>query len=1055
MKFKNFLNVYILLVGVTFFVLFLSFRGDPNNKGDLISETFPEEANYLDVNWIKKMGWHKGSSLSPSEEHKTCFYFLATILGLLGGSSLLLGLYYLANPKRKLKKIEEALLASAKRYVDLANLLPGIVFEADREGNITFASQRAFEIMGYSPEDIEDGLNIFQFISSEHLPMAREMFKETLYEEKSNLRLNLQKKDGSLFPALIHTSPILRDGYPFGLRGVVVDITDLVKIQEDLMVSEKKAQELAKENEIIAEIGQIITSSIDINDIFEKFAEKARELINFDRIAINVIDHKNSTTTINYVWGPQIKEREEGKIIPLGGTGVEWVMKNRRSLVISEENREEIIKICPGLWPALQSGLKSMILTPMFSRDQVIGVLNIQSFGENSFIEKDLEVAERVSHRIAGAVANALLFEEHRKVEEALRSSEFKYRELVSSLPEVVFEADEAGNLLFVNERAFETFGYSRGDFEKGLNAFEMLAPEDCARAKEFYQKVMHGEKSGREYKLRRKDGSIFHGIIYAKPIIYNGIPSGLRGIIIDITDRKQLEEHLKESRERYRTLFENTGTAFVVIEEDMTISLANSKAEELTGYSREEISGKKKWTEFIVPEDLERLKEYHFMRRINPDLAPQSYETKFITKDGETKEILINIAMIPGTKTSIASILDITELKRKEREVSFLQEQFAQAQKMEAVGRLAGGIAHDFNNSLTLIKISAQMAQMELKEGDSLRERINTIIAATDRSANLARQLLAFSRKQIMEMKVIDLNLLIKDLDKMLHRVIGEDIELIYELAEDLHKVKVDPGQIEQVILNLTLNSRDAMPQGGKLIIETANTQLDEDYARSHLETKVGKYVMLSVTDTGIGMAPEVKAHLFEPFFTTKEKGKGTGLGLSTVYGIVKQSNGHIWVYSEPGKGSTFKIYLPVVEEPAEEVRRREEGAGILKGHETILVVEDEDEVRKMAGNVLEKLGYKVLTASCAEEAFNICDNYKEPIHLLLTDVIMPGRSGRDLAEAISKLRPETKVLYMSGYPDEIIGDHGVLKPGINYLPKPFTVAGLASNIREVLDRK
>ncbi|MGC8810702.1 MAG: PAS domain S-box protein [bacterium] len=1244
MTFRNFLKPHFLLVFLILFVLILSLNGDTEQVtkmgSDFHQDVFTHlEGNIFDANAARETFFAKASSFGMLKENKGSLYIVVMVFGILV-AALLLGKNYLAGPKRNLRKMEEALLASGKRYVELANLLPGIVFEADVEGNITFANQKAFDIMGYAPEDIEDGLNIFQFIAPEQLPEAKEIFKETLLEEKSSLRLILQKKDGSRFPALVYTSPIFRNGHPFGLRGLVVDITDLARIQEELLKSEEKFRKLAEETKAIAEICQIISSSSNIEEIYERFAQKLGEIISFDRIAMNIIDREKKEFFIPYTHGVAVPGREGSRLIPMEGTASEWVIKNKKGLLINEDNLKEFLRECPALNPFVDIGLKSMIFIPMISRGQVIGVLSFQSFKKFAYGEKDLEIAEKVSNQIAGAVANAilfkkqketeevllqretearklaqekeilaqigrlisstlyieevyegfaskvkelipfdrisinvvdnengtvrisyvsgktvlghsirdvvplagslskevitrrkgmvfhpvseeevifkfpqllsnyrsglksvmmvpliskgqvvatisfmteppnaykeadlrlaedvanqiagavanaLLFEEWKRAEESLRNSELKYRELVSSLPEVVFEADEAGNLTFVNERAFEIFGYTKDDFAKGLNVFEMIAPEDLERGKEFYKKEMHGEKTGREYKLLKKDGSVFPGIIYTKPIIQNGIPSGLRGIIIDITDRKNLEEHLKESRERYKTLFENTGTAFIVIEEDMTISLANSKVEELTGYSRKEIEGEKKWTEFIVPEYLKKLQEYHRLRRTNPDLAPRSYEAKFKTKKGEIKEILINVAMIPGTKRSIASLFDITEQKRKEKEIASLQEQFIHSQKMEAIGRLASGVAHDFNNSLTIVKVSAQFAQAKLKPDDPLREYIDMIIEAIDRSANLSRQLLAFSRKQVMEMKVIDLNALIKDLDKMLHRMIGEDIELIYQLAEDLKKVKVDPGQIEQVILNLTLNSRDAMPQGGKLLIETANVELDENYVKTHLGAKAGQYVLLSVTDTGIGMTPEVKEHLFEPFFTTKEKGKGTGLGLSTVYGIVKQSGGYIWVFSEPGQGTTFKIYLPAVDEPAEEIRRKEAGGRILRGNETIMVVEDEEEVRKLAGMILERMGYKVLLASCADEAFDACEKYKEPIHLLLTDVILPGMSGRDLAEGISILRPNIKVLYMSGYPDNVISDHGVLKPGINYLPKPFTVEGLTRKVREVLDR-
>jgi nitrogen-specific signal transduction histidine kinase/ActR/RegA family two-component response regulator len=396
----------------------------------------------------------------------------------------------------------------------------------------------------------------------------------------------------------------------------------------------------------------------------------------------------------------------------------------------------------------------------------------------------------------------------------------------------------------------------------------------------------------------------------------------------------------------------------------------------------------------------------------------------------------------------------DITELKRAEEEKALLQEQLRQSQKVEAIGRLAGGIAHDFNNLLTVIKGYSELSRLRFKEGDPLRENMDEIQNATERAASLIRQLLAFSRRQVMEMKVLDLNTLLRDLDKMLRRVIGEDIALVTLLAEDLGRTRADVGQIEQVIMNLAVNAKDAMPSGGKLTIETANVELDKSYARSHVDVKQGHYVMFSVSDTGVGMTTEVRERIFEPFFTTKEKGKGTGLGLSTTYGIVKQSGGHIWVYSEQGKGTTFKIYLPRVNEPLEDITKDVLKEKLPRGNETILVVEDEEEVRKLTAKILERQGYRILETSNGDDALLACERRKGPIHLMLADIVMPGMSGSELAKLLKPLYPEIKILYMSGYTDNAVVRHGVLKKGVNYIQKPFTTEGLARKVREVLDK-
>jgi nitrogen-specific signal transduction histidine kinase len=390
----------------------------------------------------------------------------------------------------------------------------------------------------------------------------------------------------------------------------------------------------------------------------------------------------------------------------------------------------------------------------------------------------------------------------------------------------------------------------------------------------------------------------------------------------------------------------------------------------------------------------------------------------------------------------------DITEQKR-------LESNFLQVQKMETVGQLAGGIAHDFSNLLTVIRGYSQLSLSEVRDGDPLKRNIEEVQRAAERAMDLTRQLLAFSRRQVMDMKVLDLNAIIKDLSRMLRYIIGEDIELITALAENLGRVKTDPGQIEQVILNLVVNARDAMSNGGTLTIETSNVELDEDYARTHIQVTPNRYIRFSVSDTGCGMTPEVMERIFEPLFTTKGKGKGTGLGLSTVYGIVKQSGGHIWAYSEPGQGSAFKIYLPRVEEKIDQVSRRKETGHVSRGSETVLLVEDDLSVRGLASRVLREYGYTILEATDGGEAMRLGhDHLNEKIHLLLTDVVMPQMGGKELLRQFKTLHPEIKVLFMSGYTDHAVTQHPGFNPGEPFLGKPFSPTALARKVREVLDR-
>ena len=382
-------------------------------------------------------------------------------------------------------------------------------------------------------------------------------------------------------------------------------------------------------------------------------------------------------------------------------------------------------------------------------------------------------------------------------------------------------------------------------------------------------------------------------------------------------------------------------------------------------------------------------------------------------------------------------------------------EKQLIQSQKLEAVGRLAGGVAHDFNNLLTVILGYSEIANQNLSAGDPLRHNLNEIIKASKRAASLTRQLLVFSRKQVMQPRVFDLNTVVSDLEKMLRRMIGEDVEMHVSRQPNLGRIKADPMQLEQVIMNLVVNARDAMPRGGNLSIETRNVYLDESYAREHLPVVAGDYVMLAISDTGCGMDEETRQHIFEPFFTTKEVGKGTGLGLSMVYGIVRQSGGTIWVYSEAGQGTTFKIYFPRVTAEVKESGQASQPFDALRGTETILLVEDADLVRTLTRRVLENAGYRVLEAASAEAAIRLCESIHDKIGLLLTDVVMPGMNVDDMSKILLAKQPGMPVLYMSGYTDDAIVQRGVFEAGVNFLEKPFSPASLALKVREVLDRR
>jgi hypothetical protein len=511
----------------------------------------------------------------------------------------------------------------------------------------------------------------------------------------------------------------------------------------------------------------------------------------------------------------------------------------------------------------------------------------------------------------------------------------------------------------------------------------------------------------------------------------------------------KRLRAERNHTRGQLHALLEFVPDAVVVVDRDGKIVQVNAQVERLFGYGREELLGRQ--IETLVPARFHASHPAHRVRfHATPHNRPMGagLDLYGMRKDGTEVPVEISLGPLQTQEGMlvIAAIRDITARKS-------LESQLRQAQKMEAIGNLAGGIAHDFNNLLTVINGYSTMTLQLLKTDDPVRPNLEEIKEAGDRAASLTRQLLAFSRKQILEPKVLDLNAVVTNLDKMLQRLIGEDIALQTALAPALGRVKADPGQIEQVLMNLAVNARDAMPQGGRLTIETTNVELDGHYAAQHVAVPPGLYVMLAVSDTGSGMDTETQAHIFEPFFTTKGQGKGTGLGLSTVYGIVKQSGGYIWVYSEPGLGTTFKIYLPRVDAQAEALEPHSSRQESLQGTETILLVEDEERVRRLARAILAGHGYSVLEAPNGAEALRISEQHGGAIHLLVTDVVMPGMSGGELASRLIAKHLHMKVLFVSGYTDDAIVRHGVLQAGIPFIQKPFTPSTLARKVRDVLD--
>ncbi len=602
------------------------------------------------------------------------------------------------------------------------------------------------------------------------------------------------------------------------------------------------------------------------------------------------------------------------------------------------------------------------------------------------------------------------------------------------------------------DDRMYELYGIDPADFGGAYDAWANgLNTDDRVRCEKEMQEALRGDREfDTQFRVIWPDGSIR----YLKALAHieresNGKPVRITGVNYDMTEQAESAERVRLSEERYRDLVENAHDIIYSHDLEGNYTSINAAAEQITGYTREE-SLNMNLADTVVPEQLDKAREM-IARKLKGEKVT-AYELGILAKDGRSVTVEVNTKLVfqDGLPVGVQGIArDVTERKS-------LEEQLAQSQKLESLGRLTGGIAHDFNNMLTAINGFSELGLRQVAEDDPIRHSIGEIKKAGDRAAMLTNQLLAFSRSQVLQPEVIVINDIINDTSNMLKRVIGEDIELVAILSESVGRVKVDPGQLSQIVMNLAVNARDAMPNGGKLTIETANAFLEPDYARQHVGVLPGAYVVLSVSDTGTGMTAETQERIFEPFFTTKKVGKGTGLGLATVHGIVKQSGGDIFVYSEVGHGSTFKIYLPRVMEESDIVEANTDlNIEFPMGSETILLVEDEDLVRSLSLQVLETCGYTVIEARDGIDALEIMENAEIHIDLLFTDVIMPRMGGRELAEKLLTKMSDLPVLFASGYTDDAIVRHGELETNVNFIQKPYSLNDLARKVRDLLDAK
>lgn len=988
-------------------------------------------------------------------------------------------------------------------------------YELDLKGNITSFNQSACSLLGYEPHEMP-GMNYRDYTSPDTARHMYEVFHR-IYETGNAERLvdyEILHRDGSVRNHEM-SAGLRRDksGRPIGFHVLVHDVT-----------SRKQAEALMKKSE-----------------------ERYRSILESMEEAYYEVDLEGNFTFFN----SRAVNRLGYTIEELSGMNYRQYMDEENARKVFDAYHQVFLTGKPVTGFAWE--LKSKQAQPIFVEASI-------SLRRN---------AEGVPVGFFGVVRDIT---ERKKAEEALRASEEKYRSILESMQEAYFEVDLKGNFTFFNNAAVLISGYSKEEL-MGMNYRQYSPPETAKLLFEAFHRVYQTGNPELivDYEVIHKDGTLRDNEMSVWPMQdVSGAIVGFHSLVRDVTERKQSGKAIRQSEERYRTIFENTGSSSLLIGNDTTILLANSNFEKLTGYSKEEMEGKMSWTEFVDEADLERMKSCHENRRIDPSSVPQSYEFRLRNRSGETRDIYITVAMIPGTMESVASCIDITERKKAEEalrqseerfrdlarllpetvfetdsagnitfvnEISLerfgftredvehgisildvlapqdherairnsarvmagerlglseytaqrkdgttfpalvhstsiyregrqagirgflidvtekksLEEQLMRSQKLEAIGTLAGGIAHDFNNLLMGILGNISLMLMNFDESHPFHDRLKSMEEYVQRGSDLTKQLLGFARGGKYEVKSTDLGEFVRRSAEMFGRT-KKEIRMHHKAPGDLWAVEVDRGQMEQVMLNLFVNAWQAMPGGGDLYLSVENVELDAEEV-SPYGIKPGRFVKLTVTDTGVGMDAATKARVFEPFFSTKERGRGTGLGLASVYGIIKNHGGFILVDSEKDIGTSFTVYLPASDKCIEQERRAPDQ--VHKGSETVLIIDDEEMIVEVGKSMLESLGYRVITARGGRQGLQIFDRNKGTIDLVILDMVMPDLGGKETFEALHRQDPQVKVLLSSGY--SLDGQAKEILAGgcRGFIQKPFTMAELSRRIRDILDGK
>ena len=919
----------------------------------------------------------------------------------------------------------------------LADAAADGVILIDDQSTILFVNPAAGQIFGYEPAEMV-GMNLTQLMPERHrqnyLASLKGYFETgQSHIPKGSAPLKGLHKSGHEFPVEVSWAEHTSHGKRF-LTGFVRDVTDRKRMEQ---LRERRVRHAAMNQEIHAAFASRAHSGLQ--SILQASAEAVVHHLDAAFARIWMLNDRESQLELQASAGQYTRLNGEFARMQIGERHVGFVAQQRKPYIVHDlvndartEHRE---------W-AKKEGIIALAGYPLLVEGHLVGVLALfarRTLGSDT-LEALASVADTVAQGAKRKQTEAKLVAHQRQLEEA---------QLLAHLGS--WSWDLPTGALTWSEELYRIFGRDKDAFRPTHQAFlDFVHPNDRALFEGALDDCLKGHRPyDCEFRIVRPDRTArtLHSL---GQVIFDemGKPLRMTGMAQDITERKQAEEKLRESEERFRQLTENIGELFWLADAELQSIIYVSPAYETIWHrSCESLYAEPDaWLGAIHPEDRPRVLD---ARKVRTDAAYE-LEYRIVRPDGAIRWIRDQAFPVLDAAGRIIRMAGVAEDVTERRQ---LEMQLHQIQKMDAVGQLAAGVAHDFNNLLAVISGHSELLAMRSPLDDQWRDSIAEIRRATELGSTTIRQLLALSCQQILEPKILDLNAVVTDAEKMLRRLIGEDVRLATLLQPRISPVRADMGQLNQVILNLAVNARDAMPQGGSLTLETRELDLDAAYAEAHPEVRPGRYVLLTVTDTGWGMAPDVQARIFEPFFTNKAEGRGTGLGLAVVLGIVRQSGGHIDVESRPGVGTKFKIYLPTVHGPAEG-SAQSAPPNLVGGSETVLLVEDEEPVRSVTTLLLEALGYRVLQAENGQDALRLFEASGEKIDLLMADVVMPDLSGREVAEALQAMDPHLKVLFQSGYTDDTVVRRGILRAEVAFLKKPFSLDDLARKVRETLDR-